>query len=154
MKRLLPVLVLALLLGGCAAAEPEAAASPTVTTPEAKTPSATPSRTPTPIPTPTLIGPPPTSTASAIVSSIPSPNPDQEAMLVAYLNEVDPALVGDDGIVNHARDECTSVLGGASEESLISTTKQRFETADFVPTDEQAGQILDAIRMTGWCVAG
>ncbi|TCL80173.1 hypothetical protein EDF43_110119 [Rathayibacter sp. PhB179] len=72
-------------------------------------------------------------------------------MLVASLNEIDPALVGDDGVVNHSRDQCSSILGGVPPEGLISSTKSRFETATFAPTDEQATEILDAIRSSGFC---
>ncbi|MCM6761376.1 hypothetical protein NB037_03005 [Rathayibacter sp. ZW T2_19] len=152
MKRLLlPVLVLVIALAGCATNEP---GDPTVGTPSlAPTPSpASPTPTALPIstatPTPTAA---PTTAAAAPVSAIPRPDADQEAFLRASLNEVDPALVGDDGVVNHSRDQCSSILGGASEESLIASTKLRFETATFTPTDSQAVQILDVIRSGGWC---
>ncbi|PPG61065.1 hypothetical protein C5C57_03050 [Rathayibacter sp. AY1C5] len=72
--------------------------------------------------------------------------------MIAYLNEIDPALVSDDGVVNHSRDQCSSILGGVSPEGLISSTKLRFETATFTPTDEQATEILEAIRSSGFCV--
>lgn len=152
MKRLLPIAVLALVLAGCTANEPGPPPSGTPTPTASATSTPSPAVTPTPAMTATSAPAPSASAPAPAVYSIPSPNADQEALLVAYLNEVDPALVGDDGVVNHSRDQCSSILGGASQDSLISSTKLRFETATFTPTTEQATAILDAIRASGFCV--
>jgi hypothetical protein len=141
---------LTLVLVGCTSAPSEPTPVPTVTVTTTVTATATVTATPRPATaTPAATS---TAAASAPVSTIPSPDAQQEALLVAALNEVDPALVGDDGVVNHSRDQCSSILGGASQESLIASTKLRFETATFTPSDAQASQILDAIEQSGFCV--
>ncbi|PPG34540.1 hypothetical protein C5C25_00520 [Rathayibacter sp. AY2B9] len=122
---------------------------PTVTVTTTVTATATVTATPRPS-TPT-----PAATAAAPVSTIPSPDAQQEALLRSYLNEVDPALVNDERVVNRSRDTCTGILDGQSEDALLSAVKRRFEEPPaFEPTDDQAAAILAGIRASGFCVGG
>ena len=85
------------------------------------------------------------------VTTIPAPNDDQAADLLAKLGAVDPGLNTEDSIDN-ARNTCTSILGGVSDSDLIPATKTRF-VGDGIETmtTPQARRVIQIIESTAWC---
>lgn len=87
-------------------------------------------------------------------ASAPSPDAAQSAELIGLLGEIDPTL-GEEKSVSRARDMCATVLRVDAGEpahptlSLEDIVRTRF-TAEHL-TDEQALQVVDAIRAGGWC---
>ncbi|MBT2549798.1 hypothetical protein [Arthrobacter sp. ISL-65] len=136
------------------AAEQSATATPAVAT-EQSTPSAmqapaaakTPTATPTP--TPTTAG----EAAAAAGGGIPKPDSQQEARLLADIEAINPQFINRKTVSN-ARNQCSSVLGGSPESSLIRSTQVRFTGLGVeAVTESEAEQILAAIRANGFCRA-
>ena len=89
-------------------------------------------------------------TASA-APTIPRPSAEQEATLLSEIEKINPQFVNEK-TVDNARNQCTSILGGAPEANLVSAVKTRFEGAGVTAvSDTEAAQLLDAIRANGFC---
>ena len=75
------------------------------------------------------------------------PRTSKQAALMAVIQGIDAALVAKpDKVITAAKAECSSISGGASTASLITSTKQRISTANVQLTDAQAATVLAAIK--------
>ncbi|MCF3132713.1 hypothetical protein [Streptomyces olivochromogenes] len=75
---------------------------------------------------------------------IPSPDADQEELLLSDLKALSPELVTDkDAAVGNARRICLAIKDGRTEDKVRAATAQRF-----LATDEQAARIVESIRST------
>ncbi|MFJ9871232.1 hypothetical protein [Streptomyces sp. NPDC101165] len=75
---------------------------------------------------------------------IPSPDADQEELLLNDLKALAPELVTDkDVAVGNARRICLAIKAGRTEDEVREATAERFLT-----TDEQAARIVESIRST------
>ncbi|MGK5630367.1 hypothetical protein [Streptomyces sp. URMC 123] len=111
-------------------------------TAEAKSPkpSATPPTEPAGKPQPAKEAPGPT--------GIPSPDTTQTEALIRALRTIEPGLVEKQKrAVDRSRNVCQDMKGGKDAATVQSNAKARFE-GGAVPslTDEQAGQIVTAVR--------
>lgn len=96
--------------------------------------------------------------AAEYVSTIPKPDAEQAAELVATLAVIDPALGEDaDQTVSRSRSQCESILADAAgtlagDRSLVELVQYRF-TGSITYNDDQAQAINDVIAGSAWCVA-
>ena len=75
------------------------------------------------------------------------PNATKQAAFMAALKTIAPALLEQpDKMIGAARTECSSISGGASQTSLITSTKQRISTANVQLTTAQAAAVVAAIK--------
>ncbi|QEV59874.1 hypothetical protein CP982_14940 [Streptomyces spectabilis] len=79
---------------------------------------------------------------------IPSPDPAQTARLICALRTIEPGLVAkEDRAVDRARNVCSDIKADKGTATVRANVKLRYEGGT-VPslTDEQAGQVVTAIR--------
>lgn len=103
--------------------------------------------------TPKAEAPAPASTTAAAASSIPKPDAGQTASLRAELAKINP-LLDNENSVDNARNQCTSILGGAPDEKLVTAAKTRFTCGQVKAVSaEEAQRIIDVINANGFCKA-
>ncbi|RNL49484.1 hypothetical protein D7003_18540 [Arthrobacter oryzae] len=89
--------------------------------------------------------------AAAAGKGIPKPTAEQEAKLLADIKKINSAFINRK-TVDNARNQCTSILGGSPEATLVKTVKARFEGLGVESvSDLEAGQLLEIIRSNGFC---
>lgn len=94
-----------------------------------------------------------TSPADTAVGHIPEIDAAHEAALSSELSKINPLLVNDKTVSN-SRNECSAILGGSTEASLIESTKARFTGRKVAAvSDDEAARILATIRSNGFCKA-
>jgi hypothetical protein len=97
--------------------------------------------------------PAPASTTATATSSIPKPDAAQTASLRAELAKINP-LLDNEKTVDNARNQCTSILGGAPDDKLIAAAKTRFTGGQVkAVSDQEAQRIIDVINANGFCKA-
>lgn len=83
--------------------------------------------------------------------TVPTPNTSQEAWLRQAYRNVAPYL-DDDQLVPAARALCRDILGGSTESYLIESTQVRHMSKHApAVTDDQAHQIITAVKTNGFC---
>ncbi|MFE0102491.1 hypothetical protein [Streptomyces sp. NPDC059009] len=88
-----------------------------------------------------------TTVTGAAPQSIPSPDADQQEMLLHDLEEVDPRLVADEGqAVDGARQVCLKIRG--IEADAGDGAGRSYATRRFGVTDEQAELIVQSVKGT------
>lgn len=85
--------------------------------------------------------------------TVPTPDTSQEATLRQAYRNVAPYL-DDDQLVPAARALCRDILGGSTESYLVESTQVRH-MSKYAPavTDDQAHQIITAVKTNGFCHA-
>lgn len=96
---------------------------------------------------PTQGAPAPETESPATVTA--SPDATQTQDLVTALNAIAPGVAGDEKqTVERASEVCLDISQGKDDTSLSSSAGERFSTETIMLTDEQATQIVRAVRDT------
>lgn len=80
-------------------------------------------------------------------SGIPSLNASQIVLLLKSLNEIDPALIAkDDHAISRSQDTCLDLREGKDPATVQRNTRIRFTGGSVTVTDDQADEIVKAVR--------
>jgi len=86
-------------------------------------------------------------------ATVPTPDANQEAALRQSYRNINTRL-DDADLVPAARALCRDILGGSSEPYLVESTLVRHASRYGAPvTDDQAHQIITAVKTNGFCHA-
>lgn len=110
--------------------------------------------TTTPASTGTTPVPPVATTTAAAVLAVPRLRAQQAEDLYRGLLRIEPgfAVKMREILIQRARNECSSILGGSTDEKLVDEAIASFTTPTIhAVTRQQGAMIVDLIRNGGWC---